>query len=172
MSKVAFLAIVRVPRCVLFAGIEPECRPPGRGGATRGDARSLPGRIRPRRRRRTTRPLRRGGKGLCERRPRGQSTASAGPWTESPPLQPRDETMSLGDWIRLAPKPRELTGGDKWNVFLSYRSVSRPWVLNLYDVLRELGHTVFLDQYVLVAGDELITVLQDALAASQAGVLV
>ena len=80
--------------------------------------------------------------------------------------------MSLGEWIRLAPKPRPLGNGEKYNVFLSYRSVSRAWVLNLYDVLRELGHTVFLDQYALTPGDELITVLQDALAASQAGVLV
>jgi hypothetical protein len=39
------------------------------------------------------------------------------------------------EWTNFAPKPRELTGADKWNVFLSYRSVSRTWVLNLYDVL-------------------------------------
>jgi len=45
-------------------------------------------------------------------------------------------------------------------------------VLNLYDVLREQGHSVFLDQCVLKAGDELIPQLQDALRASQAGVLV
>lgn len=75
-------------------------------------------------------------------------------------------------WAKFAPPPRPLTAGDKWNVFLSYRSVNRSWVLNLYDVLREQGHSVFLDQCVLKAGDELIPQLQDALRASQAGVLV
>ena len=44
---------------------------------------------------------------------------------------------------QFAPKPRALGDGDKWNVFLSYRSVNRSWVLNLYDVLRELGHECF-----------------------------
>ena len=59
--------------------------------------------------------------------------------------------MSLPtEWIKYAPKPRRLTGEDEWNVFLSYRSVNRSWVLNLYDVLRELGHTVFLDQCALM----------------------
>ena len=46
------------------------------------------------------------------------------------------------------------------------------WVLNLYDVLKQLGHKVFLDQVVLSAGDELIVQLHNALAASQAGMLV
>ena len=45
-------------------------------------------------------------------------------------------------------------------------------VLHLYDVLTELGYKVFLDQYVLKPGDELITVLEDALEKSQAGVLI
>src|SRR5271154_5351929 len=76
------------------------------------------------------------------------------------------------EWLNFAPKPRALTDGDKWNVFLSYRSVNRTWVLNLYDVLRELGHKVFLDQVVLKGGDPLISSLQDALQASQAGVLI
>lgn len=76
------------------------------------------------------------------------------------------------EWLKYAPKPRELTGGDNWNVFLSYRSVSRTWVLNLYDVLRELGHRVFLDQCVLKIGDPLIRGLQSALETSQAGVLI
>jgi len=76
------------------------------------------------------------------------------------------------EWLRYAPKPRPLTGNDKWNVFLSYRSVNRTWVLNLYDVLHELGHEVFLDQVALRAGDALTDTLQDALAASQAGVLI
>jgi hypothetical protein len=81
--------------------------------------------------------------------------------------------MSLPlQWAKFAPQPRPLTTGDKWNVFLSYRSVNRSWVLNLYDVLREHGHSVFLDQCVLKAGAELTTELQDGLRTSQAGVLV
>src|SRR5688572_29741702 len=76
------------------------------------------------------------------------------------------------EWLQHAPKPRALTNEDKWNVFLSYRSVNRTWVLNLYDVLHELGHNVFIDQCELRAGDELATRLQDALSKSQAGVLI
>jgi hypothetical protein len=81
--------------------------------------------------------------------------------------------MSLpAEWTKFAPKPRELTHDDQWNIFLSYRSVSRTWVLNLYDVLRELGHEVFLDQCVLKAGDELTRRLEEALRTSQAGILI
>jgi len=76
------------------------------------------------------------------------------------------------EWTKLAPKPRLLAGTDKWNVFLSYRSVNRSWVLHLYDVLRQQGHQVFLDQVVLKAGDPLIKNLQQGLQNSQAGVLV
>jgi hypothetical protein len=76
------------------------------------------------------------------------------------------------EWLKFAPKPRELTGGDQWSVFLSYRSVNRSWVLHLYDVLGELGHRVFLDQCVLTAGDQLTRRLEEALRTSQAGVLI
>jgi tetratricopeptide (TPR) repeat protein len=76
------------------------------------------------------------------------------------------------EWLKHAPKPRALSGTDRWNVFLSYRSVNRAWVLNLYDVLRELGHKVFLDQTALKAGDQLVKELQDALKTSQAGILI
>lgn len=76
------------------------------------------------------------------------------------------------EWLRHAPKPRLLGKGEKWNVFLSYRSVNRIWVLNLYDVLHQQGFEVFLDQVVLAGGDELIRVLEDGLQQSQAGVLV
>jgi len=79
--------------------------------------------------------------------------------------------MIPAEWLQYAPKPKPLSKGE-WNVFLSYRSVNRPWVLHLYDVLTELGYKVFLDQYVLKPGDELITVLGDALVKSQAGVLI
>lgn len=81
--------------------------------------------------------------------------------------------MSLPEkWIELFPKPRELNGGDQWNVFLSYRSINRAWVLNLYDVLRHQGHKVFIDQCVLKAGDQLQSRLEEALRTSQAGVLI
>ncbi|OQP66524.1 hypothetical protein A3860_13650 [Niastella vici] len=76
------------------------------------------------------------------------------------------------EWLKYAPKPKALGANEKWNVFLSYRSVNRFWVLNLYDVLKELDYKVFLDQYELLDGDELIAKLQDGLAMSQAGVLI
>jgi len=76
------------------------------------------------------------------------------------------------EWLQYAPKPNDLKDGQKWNVFLSYRSVNRGWVLNLHDVLTELGFKVFLDQYVLKPGDSLVMVLEDGLQQSQAGVLV
>lgn len=79
---------------------------------------------------------------------------------------------TISEWTKFSPKPRETSGDFKWNVFLSYRSVNRPWVLNLYDVLREQGHKVFLDQCVLKAGDRLTGTLEAALTASQAGVLI
>jgi tetratricopeptide (TPR) repeat protein len=76
------------------------------------------------------------------------------------------------EWLKFAPKPRPLAGDDQWNVFLSYRSVNRTWVLNLYDVLCEIGHKVFLDQRVIRAGEELSQRLEEALEKSQAGVLI
>jgi len=76
------------------------------------------------------------------------------------------------EWLKYAPPPRALGPNEKWNVFLSYRSVNRTWVLNLYDILRQQGQMVFIDQCVLTAGDPLIKRLQDALKTSQSGVLV
>jgi TIR domain-containing protein len=86
----------------------------------------------------------------------------------------REKTIMAIDpeWLQYAPKPRQLSATEKWNVFLSYRSVNRGWVLNLYDLLRELGHAAFLDQVILKAGDPLIDTLQKALQTSQAGVLI
>ncbi len=75
-------------------------------------------------------------------------------------------------WLKYAPKPNSLEEGQKWNVFLSYRSINRGWVLNLYDVLVELKFKVFLDQYVLKSGDSLVNSLEDALESSQSGVLI
>jgi len=74
--------------------------------------------------------------------------------------------------MKFAPKPVPLINGNIWNVFLSYRSINRTWVLNLYDILIELGHKVFLDQYVIKSGDILIEKLEDALEKSQAGILI
>ncbi len=79
--------------------------------------------------------------------------------------------MIPNEWLQYAPKASPVKDGE-YNVFLSYRSINRPWVLHLYDVLNEIGYKVFLDQYVLKAGDELITVLERALEKSQAGVLI
>jgi hypothetical protein len=42
----------------------------------------------------------------------------------------------------LAPRGPIKGPNDKWDVFLSYRSVNRPWVLRLYDQLRHLGYEV------------------------------
>jgi len=76
------------------------------------------------------------------------------------------------EWLKYAPSPDLLQPGKEWHVFLSYRSVNRPWVLCMYDVLTGLGYRVFLDQYVLKAGDILIDQLEKALEKSQAGVLI
>jgi tetratricopeptide (TPR) repeat protein len=76
------------------------------------------------------------------------------------------------EWIQYLPQPNPLTENKKWNVFLSYRSVNRGWVLNLYDVLTEIGFKVFLDQYVLKPGDSLVRTLEDGLENSQAGILI
>jgi tetratricopeptide (TPR) repeat protein len=76
------------------------------------------------------------------------------------------------EWTRFAPSPRPLGKDEKWHVFLSYRSINRIWVLNLYDVLRGLGHAVFLDQVRLPAGESLRLGLANALKGSLAGVLI
>lgn len=74
------------------------------------------------------------------------------------------------EWLRFAPPPRALGPGEQWNSFLSYRSVRLPWLLNLYDVLQELGHKVFLDQMVQDRGGP--PVAANALGASQAAALI
>jgi Flp pilus assembly protein TadD len=76
------------------------------------------------------------------------------------------------NWTDLAPPPPSLAQGKSWHVFLSYRSVNRPWVLALYDILNGLGYKVFLDQYVLTAAAPLAISLGEALDASQSAVLV
>ena len=76
------------------------------------------------------------------------------------------------EWLQYAPKPRPLNADEEWNVFLSYRSVNRTWVLNLYDVLVDLGYKVFIDQCELAAGKDLVMRLSEALKKSQAGILI
>jgi hypothetical protein len=76
------------------------------------------------------------------------------------------------DWTQLAPPPEPLPSTKSWHVFLSYRSVQRPWVLALYDILNGLGYKVFLDQYVLTAAAPLALSLGEALDSSQSAVLV
>lgn len=76
------------------------------------------------------------------------------------------------NWTDMAPPPAPLAQGKSWHVFISYRSVNRPWVLALYDILNGLGYKVFLDQYVLTAAAPLAVSLGEALDASQSAILV
>jgi TIR domain len=76
------------------------------------------------------------------------------------------------NWTELAPVPVPLAQGKTWHVFFSYRSVGRPWVLALYDILNGLGYKVFLDQYVLTAAAPLALSLGEALDSSQSAILV
>jgi len=78
----------------------------------------------------------------------------------------------LEEWLPYAPSPPELKTGQKWHVFLSYRSVHRPWVIQLYDLLRGLNFEVFLDQYVLKAADSLVGSLEEGLYKSASAVLI
>jgi tetratricopeptide (TPR) repeat protein len=72
----------------------------------------------------------------------------------------------------LAPRGPIKTGEDKWDVFLSYRSVSRPWVLRLYDQLRHLDYEVFMDQFVLTTSGGLNPQLEQNLERSATAVLI
>jgi TIR domain len=82
-------------------------------------------------------------------------------------------TMPLQEpWLTLAPQPKPLARGQRWHVFLSYRSVDRAWVLQLYDTLRQLGYEVFLDQYVLSAAAPLALTLGEALDVSASAIMI
>jgi hypothetical protein len=72
----------------------------------------------------------------------------------------------------LAPRGPIKGPNDKWDVFLSYRSVNRPWVLRLYDQLRYLGYKVFVDQFVLTTAEGLEDRLRQNLQRSATGVLI
>jgi hypothetical protein len=76
------------------------------------------------------------------------------------------------NWTDLAPHPDPVEPGKMWHVFISYRSIHRPWVLALYDILNGLGYKVFLDQYVLTAAAPLAVSLGEAVDASESAILV
>lgn len=76
------------------------------------------------------------------------------------------------EWLALCPSPRPRPADIKWDVFLSYRSVNRRWVLALYDAIVQAGFQVFLDQFELVPGASLDDSLQENLQVSGAGILV
>jgi len=79
---------------------------------------------------------------------------------------------ALKEWLSYAPTPTPLNADQRWHVFISYRSVNRYWVLELYDILRQLGYSVFLDQYVLSAAAPLALTLGEELDASASAVMV
>lgn len=72
----------------------------------------------------------------------------------------------------LAPRGPIKSGDQQWDVFLSYRSVNRPWVLRLYDQLRHLGYEVFMDQFVLTTSGGLNVQLEQHLERSSAAVMI
>jgi predicted Zn-dependent protease len=72
----------------------------------------------------------------------------------------------------LAPRGPIKAGDDKWDVFLSYRSVNRPWVLRLYDQLRHADYEVFMDQFVLTTSGGLNVQLEQNLERSATAVLI
>jgi len=79
---------------------------------------------------------------------------------------------ALQEWLSYAPTPTPLNADQRWHVFISYRSVNRYWVLELYDILRQLGYSAFLDQYVLSAAAPLALTLSEELDASASAVMV
>ena len=80
-------------------------------------------------------------------------------------------SAALEQWLKYAPAPNPLEPNKKFHVFLSYRSVNRGWVLQLYDILRGLNYQVFLDQYNLAAAAPLALSLGEALDTSQAAIM-
>lgn len=80
--------------------------------------------------------------------------------------------LALEDWLQHAPAAPALETGQRYHVFVSYRSVNRLWALQLYDILTQLGYKVFLDQFVLAAGAALARNLSEALQASRAATMI
>lgn len=79
---------------------------------------------------------------------------------------------TIETWLQYAPEPGQLPDNFRYHVFISYRSVNRSWVLQLYDLLRELNYSVFLDQYELAAAAPLALSLNDALDSSAAAIMI
>lgn len=75
-------------------------------------------------------------------------------------------------WLEHCPPPRPRPEGTRWDVFISYRFVDRIWALALYDMLVQAGYQVFLDQYVLPAGAELLEEISENLQRSSSRVVV
>jgi hypothetical protein len=99
----------------------------------------------------------------------GKTTADRRP-SEPVPREGDEDPYEV--WLRFAPKPRPLASGEKWHVFISYRSINRLWALHLHDVLCDLDYKVFLDRVELTPGDDLVSGSHGALDGSQAGVLI
>lgn len=78
----------------------------------------------------------------------------------------------MTNWISTCEPPRPRPADKDWDVFLSYRSLDRLWTLALHDTLRQCGYQVFLDQFVLVAGQGLTSQLGKNLQRSASGVLI
>jgi len=74
-------------------------------------------------------------------------------------------------WLEHCEPPRPRPTGVDWDVFVSYRSLDRSWAIALYDMLTQCGYKVFVDQFVLVAGQGLATQLGENLDRSNSGVL-
>lgn len=78
---------------------------------------------------------------------------------------------ALEQWLDLAPKPWPLQDGQKSHIYLSYGSIHRPWVLQLYDILKGLGYEVFLDRNDLAAGESIVRSVEEAINQSSSAVL-
>lgn len=86
--------------------------------------------------------------------------------------EPKAPIGNLSGLLSYAPRPRTRAPGTDWDVFISYRSLNRAWAMALHDALHESGFTIFLDQYVLRAGDQLDRTLEQQLRRSMSAVLV
>ncbi len=87
------------------------------------------------------------------------------------PTPAAEQTTMKRYWIDHCPPPRTRPQGYEWDIFISYRSINRPWAIALYDMLVDAGYRVFLDQFVLVTGQPLVGQLEANLERSASGVL-
>lgn len=62
-------------------------------------------------------------------------------------LEPRPgAARGVEEWGQFAPEAPPLAEGQRWHATIAYRSPDRSWALGLYDVLRQYGYKVYLDQ--------------------------